>query len=292
MKFLVTGGSGLIGYNLLQNLNNSNHEIYSFYNENKPMIGASFKIKLVDSQSISKKIGEIKPDVIIHLAAVTNVDQCETEKELANSINVKATQILAHEASNQDIFLIYVSTDYVFDGKKGAYKEDDQPNPLNYYGLSKLEGEIAVQKNCSKYCIARTSTPFGIHPSKKSFPIWVIENLKNGKEIKAVINQFTSPTYTSNLSRMLMEIAIKKLNGKIHLAGATRISRFELAKLVSAKLKLDDRLIKPISINEINWLAKRPEDSSLDVTKASTLLQEKPMNIKESIDHLIRDCTK
>jgi dTDP-4-dehydrorhamnose reductase len=276
----------------LQTLNESNHEICTFYNKNNPTIGTSIKINLLDFESITKKIREITPDVIIHLAAMTNVDQCESEKELANSINIKATQILVQEASKAGIFLIYVSTDYVFDGKKGMYKEEDMPNPLNHYGLSKLEGEIAVQKNCSFYSIVRTSTPFGLHPHRKSFPLWVIENLKKGKEVKAVTNQFTSPTYTSNLSKMLLEIAKKKLSGKLHLAGATRISRFELAKLVSTKLKLDNELIKAVTVDEINWLAKRPKDSSLDVTKASNLLQEKPMKIEDSIDYFIRDYLK
>jgi dTDP-4-dehydrorhamnose reductase len=292
MKFLVTGGSGLIGFTLLQSLNELKHEIYAFYNKNKPIADATIKINLLDSESVAKNIRMIKPDVIIHLAAITNVDQCESEKNLASSINTKATQILAQEASKGGIFLIYVSTDYVFDGKKGMYKEEDAPNPLSYYGMSKLEGEMAVEKNCASHCIVRTSTPFGFHPYKKSFPIWVIENLQNGNEIKIITDQFTSPTYTPNLSRMLIEIATKKISGKLHTAGATRISRFEFAKLISTKLKLDDKLIKPTTINETNWLAKRPKDSSLDVTKASKLLQEKPMKIEESLSSFIRDYLK
>jgi len=289
MKFLVTGGSGLIGFNLLQRLNELNHETYVFYNKNKPISDTTIKINLLDSESIAKNIRMIKPDVIIHLAAITNVDQCESEKDLANSINTKATQILAQEASKEGIFLIYVSTDYVFDGKKGMYKEEDVPNPLSYYGMSKLGGEIAVEKNCSSYAIVRTSTPFGVHPYKKSFPIWVIENLKNGNDVKIITDQFTSPTYTPNLSRMLIEIATKKIGGKLHIAGATRISRFEFAKLISKKLKLDDELIKPTTINETNWLATRPKDSSLDVTKASNILQEKPMKIEAALNSFISD---
>lgn len=289
MKFLVTGGSGLIGFNLLQILNELNHETYVFYNKNKPISDATIKINLLDLESVAKNIRMIKPDVIIHLAAMTNVDQCESEKELANSINTKATQMLAQEASKEGIFLIYVSTDYVFDGKKGMYKEEDVPNPLSYYGMSKLEGEIAVEKNCTFYSIVRTSTPFGFHPYRKSFPIWVIENLKNGNDVKIITDQFTSPTYTPNLSRMLIEIATKKLGGKLHAAGATRISRFEFAKLISKKLKLDDELIKPTTINETNWLAKRPKDSSLDVTKASNILQEKPMKIEAALNSFISD---
>jgi len=159
---------------------------------------------------------KIKPDVVIHLAAMTNVDLCETEKELAYILNVKSTETLAKEAARINAFFVYVSTDYVFDGKEGMKKEDDIPNPLGYYGKTKLEGEMSLNNLASNWAIARTSTPFGIHSKKKTFPIWVKENLESNKEIKVLTDQYTSPTYVPNLSKMIIEITTKQFNGIIH----------------------------------------------------------------------------
>ena len=184
--------------------------------------------------------------------------------------------------------MVYVSTDYVFDGKQGMKKETDIPNPINHYGRSKFEGENALQDMASSWCIARTSTPFGLH-AKKSFPLWVAENLQNKKEISVITDQFTSPTYVPNLSKMIIEIATRQIVGIIHLAGATRISRYEMAEVVAAKMGLDKKFLKPTSINDMNWKAKRPQDSSLDVSMATAILDEKPLSIEQGLDNFIQE---
>jgi len=287
MKFLVTGSAGLIGSQVTKDLTLENHEVYSCYYNNKPICGNPLQLDLINQDKIIKTIQEIKPDSIIHLAAMTNVDQCETQPELAHLINVKSTEILAKQAAKLDTFFVYVSTDYVFDGKKGKYGEDDFTNPLGYYGKSKLKAEEALNKLASNWCIARTSTPFGIHPNKKSFPIWIKENLEAKKEIPVLIDQFTSPTYVPNLSKMLIEIAKRQILGILHIAGSTRISRYELAILVSEKLHLDKELLKPTQISKMTWNAQRPKDSSLDVSKATEILNEKPQTIQHSLNLLI-----
>ena len=287
MKFLVTGSAGLIGSQIIKDLTLENHEVYSCYHNNKPIYGNPLPLDLTNQDKIIKTIQKIKPDSIIHLAAMTNVDQCETQQELAYMINANATEILAKQAAKLDTFFVYVSTDYVFDGKKGKYIEDDSTNPLGYYGKSKLKGEKALNKLASNWCIARTSTPFGIHPNKKSFPIWIKENLEAKKEIPVLVDQFTSPTYVPNLSKILIEIAKRPISGIIHTAGATRISRYELAVLISEKLDLDKKLLEPTSISKMTWNAQRPQDSSLDVSWATEILNEKPQTIQHSLDLLI-----
>jgi len=284
MKFLVTGSAGLIGSKVIKDLADQNHTIYSCYHDDMPEYGIPTKLDLTNPNDIISVLDKIKPDRIIHLAALTNVDLCETEKDLATKINEKATEILAKQAAKIDAFFVYVSTDYVFDGIKGMKKENDTPNPLEFYGKSKLAGELALNNLASSYSIARTSTPFGLHKTKKSFPIWVKENLEAKKEISVLTDQFTSPTYVPNLSKMLIEIATRQITGIIHLAGATRISRYEFAEIIADKLSLDKKLIKPSSMNEMNWIAKRPKDSSLDVSKANQILKEKPQTIKQSLD--------
>ena len=286
LKFLVTGSAGLVGQQVVKDLSKSN-QVFSCYNESKPEYGDSVKMDLKNYEMISSVLTEIKPDVVIHLGAMTGVDICEKEKTSASEINTKATEIIAKECLKLNSFLVYVSTDYVFDGNFGMYKEGDVANPLGFYGKSKLEGEKAVQNFSTNWCIARTSTPFGLHPTKKSFPMWVIENLQKQKQIDVLIDQFTSPTYIPNLSRMLIEISERRITGIIHAAGASKISRYQMASMVSDKLNLDGTLLKQILMNKMKWVAQRPKDSSLDVSRASTILNEKPQKIDQSLNLFI-----
>ena len=292
MKFLVTGASGLIGKKVVEDLIKQNHEVHSIYHDDKPTGGIPVRLDLADLEKINQTINQINPDIIIHLAAMTNVDLCETEKELAHTINAKATEALARSAAKIKAFFVYVSTDYVFDGINGMKKEDDITNPLGYYGKTKLEGEISLDNLASNWAIVRTSTPFGLHQKKKSFPLWVKENLEKNIEIKVLIDQFTSPTYVPNLSKMIIEVATKQINGKIHLAGATRISRYSLALMIADKLGLDKKLLLEAKIEDMDWKSKRPKDSSLDVTKATETLTEKPQPIEQSLSLFLDEIWK
>ncbi len=289
MKFLVTGSAGLVGTQVIKDLSNQGHTIYSCYHESKPSDGILTQLDLTKTDNIVSTVEKTNPDAIIHLAAITDVDLCETEQELAMTVNAKATETLAKQAAKNDSFFVYVSTDYVFDGTKSMKKENDLPNPLCFYGKTKLEGENRVQNLASSWCIARTSTPFGISKKKKSFPLFVAESLQNNNEIKVLIDQFTSPTYLPNLSRMLIEIATRQISGIIHVAGATRISRYEQAELVADKLNLNKKLLQPITMDEISWKAKRPKDSSLDISLAAEILNEKPLVIDQSLDYFIQE---
>jgi dTDP-4-dehydrorhamnose reductase len=284
MKFLVTGSAGLVGQNVVRDLVKQNYDVYSIYHDDKPIIGNPISLDLTDLKKIRQVIQKIKPDIIIHLAAITNVDLCETEKELAHTLNAKSTETLAKEAAKINAFFVYVSTDYVFDGQKSMKNEEDIPNPLGYYGKTKLEGEMSLNNLASSWAIARTSTPFGIHSKKKSFPLWVKENLDSNKEIKVLTDQYTSPTYVPNLSKMIIEVSTKQINGIIHLAGSTRISRYDFAIMIAEKLGLDKALLVKAKTEDMNWKAQRPKDSSLDVTKATEILNEKPMKIDQSLE--------
>ena len=281
----------MVGRQVVNDLSKS-HEVFSCYNKSKPEYGNAIKMDLLNHETISNVLFEIKPDVVIHLGAMTGVDLCEKEESMAFDINTKATQIIAQQCSTLNTFLVYVSTDYVFDGNSGMYYEDSVPNPLSVYGKSKLEGEKMIQTFSSDWCIARTSTPFGLHPTKKSFPIWVIENLQKQKQIDVLTDQFTSPTYVPSLSRMLIEISERHLTGIIHVAGASKISRYEMASLVSDKLGLDGKLLREISINDIKWEAQRPKDSSLNVSKAISILNQKPQKIDHDVNLFIDEIKK
>ena len=281
----------MVGRQVVNDLSKS-HEVFSCYNKSKPEYGNAIKMDLLNHETISNVLFEIKPDVVIHLGAMTGVDLCEKEESMAFDVNTKSTQIIAQQCSILNTFLVYVSTDYVFDGNSGMYYEDSIPNPLSIYGKSKLEGEKMIQTFSSDWCIARTSTPFGLHPTKKSFPIWVIENLQKQKQIDVLTDQFTSPTYVPSLSRMLIEISERHLNGIIHAAGASKISRYEMAQMISEKLGLDGKLLKEVSINDLKWEAPRPKDSSLNVSKAISILNHKPQKIDYNINNFIDEIEK
>ncbi len=289
MKFLVTGSAGLVGRQVVKDLAKDGETVYSAFHKLQPENGIPTQMDLCSDDQIKKVIEKTNPDAIIHLAAFTDVDLCEKEKELVMKINGHATEIIAKQAAKQKSFFVYVSTDYVFDGEKGMKKESDQTNPVDFYGKSKLEGEKAVMNLASSWCIARTSTPYGIHPTKKSFPVWVAENLNQKNTINVIIDQFTSPTYIPNFSRMLIEVAKRQIVGIIHLAGATRISRYEVAELVADKLNLDKKFLKPVNLDEMKFSAKRPKDSSLDVSMAFSILNEKPFIIEQGLDNFVRE---
>ena len=286
LKFLVTGSAGLIGRQVVKDLSET-HEVFSCYNKSKPEHGNIIKMDLLNHEMISNVMSEKKPDVVIHLGAMTAVDLCETDQDSAFKINSQATEILAKESSKMNTFIVYVSTDYVFDGNTGMYEENDATNPLGFYGKSKLLGEKSIQNFSSDWCIARTSTPFGLHPTKKSFPMWIIENLQKQNQIDVLSDQFTSPTYVPNLSKMLIEISERHLDGIFHVAGATKISRYDVARMISNKLNFDEKLLRDVSINELKWEAQRPKDSSLNISKAHSILDEKPQKINQSLDLFI-----
>jgi dTDP-4-dehydrorhamnose reductase len=290
MRFLVTGSAGLVGSQVVRDLA-QNHTVHSCYHNLPSDYGIKTKLDLLDRDAIYDIVDKTAPDVIIHLAAITNVDLCESEKQLATKINTNATRYLANSAARCNAFFVYVSTDYVFDGIEGMKKENDAPNPINHYGRTKLDGEKALLDIDLKWCVARTSTPFGVHKSKKSFPAWMVENLKEKKEITALSDQITSPTYVPNLSRMLVEISTKRITGIIHVAGATPISRYDLANMVAEKLGLDKNLIKKTTTDKMNWTAKRPKNSTLDVSYASRILDEKPQSILTTIDLFCKQMT-
>ncbi len=287
MKYLVTGSAGLIGNQLIFDLEQSGQIVYSCYNDTKPLCGIPTKLNLLNLDDISTTFKKIQPDVIIHSAALTDVEKCEMDPKLANLINTKSTEVIAKEVNSLDSFLVYLSTDYVFDGKKGLYNETDFPNPINHYGKTKMDGEKAIKTYTSKWSIIRTSTPFGTDSSKKTFPVWLVENLHKNKKVNLLEDQFTSPTYVPNLSKMILEIITRNLEGLFHLSGSTRISRFEFGKMIVEKLNLDLSLLNPVKIDAMPWKATRPIDSSLDVSKAESVLTIKPSPIENSLDDYV-----
>ena len=280
MKIFITGGSGLFGSKVAEIAQARGDEVFSGYAHNLPEYGRAVKFDLLDEKTISELVGKIEPEVIIHSAALTDVDRCEREQELAYKMNVDGTRAIATAAEKAGSFLIYISTDYVFDGLCGMYREDDRPNPVSYYGYSKLQGE-----QFCRGCIARTCVIYGSRPAsgKVNFALWLLSNLNSGKEVRVVTDQFITPTLNTNLAAMVLEAADRRLCGVYNLVGATRISRYDYALELAREFDLDKSLILPSRMADLMWAAKRPIDSSLDTSKARAELMERPLPLNKAL---------
>lgn len=284
MRLLVTGASGLLGYKIVHQALRRGYNVFSAYKDHPVSLGKPIKLDLTSYSKVYDVVSELKPDVIIHTAAYTNVDGCEVNRDLAWSVNAEVTKHVALASSKVNAHLIYVSTDYIFNGEKGFYSEEDTPHPINYYGHTKLKGEEFVRQYAESWCIARTSGLYGWgREHRPNFATFVINNLKQSKEVKAIIDQHLSPTLNSNLAGMLIEVAKRRLTGLFHLAGASRVSRHDFVLELAKIFDLNGSLIKPVTMSEFSWRAKRPRDSSLKVGKAHSILGTKPIKLQEAL---------
>jgi len=284
-RLLVTGASGLLGSRIVE-IAREDYDVIPLHNT-KPLHPDSLKLDITNRKEVFNLFRKTKPDVLIHTAAETNVDKCETQRKLAWKINVEGTRNVAEACSEANAKMVYVSTDYVFNGEKGLYIEEDAPNPINHYGITKLEGEDQVKKTCKTHVILRTSVLYGWHPYKRNFAMWVINSLKQKKKISIITDHFNTPTLADNLAEMTIEAVQKDLQGLYHASGSQRISRYEFAQQIIKTFNLNQCLIKPIRMNQITaWTAKRPKDSSLNVNKIKGLLKTKTLNICEGLEKM------
>lgn len=288
MKLLITGAGGLYGSKLAQMTVCKHYEVYSAHSQHQALYGKPIKLDITDKKNVESAFRKTKPEVVVHAASLTDVDKCELNKELAWKVNVEGTNNIASATEASNAFLLYISTDYVFNGEKGGYLETDTPSPINYYGLTKLKAEENVKNIANEYCIARPSVIYGANPAagKTNFALWLLNKLKNGEPVRIVTDQWNSPTLNTSLAEMTLEIIERKLTGIYHLSGATRISRFDLAKQLAKTYSLDQSLVTPITSAEFPQPAKRPRDSSLDTAKAQQKLRNKPLQISQALERM------
>lgn len=264
-KVLIIGASGQLGRGLTKVYRKSKGEVHLQLTYNSTPVEGGVRIDVTDPTLLEDFILKHRPDVIINASAYTDVDGCEVNKNFAFLINSEAVRHMIRASRVVGAYFVHVSTDYVFDGEKGLYKEEDTPSPINYYGLSKLLGE-AYALSYDDSLVVRTSGVFGY---KANFPSLVLKNLKEGKEVYAWKDYFYSPIHADLLGEAIARLTEMRKTGIIHVGGE-RVSRFELALKVAEKIGVDKGLVKPSTPQ--NTKAKRPKDSSLDVGKAKALL--------------------
>ncbi len=256
MKILVTGAKGMLGQDLCPILEDSGFDVIETDIDS---------MDITDIKSVENTIKQNNPDCIIHCAAYTNVDKAEEEQEIAFKINAKGTKNIAEISKKLNITVIYISTDYVFDGKKeGNYIPSDKPNPINIYGKSKLDGEKEIEK-CEKYYVIRTSWLYGHHG--KNF-VETMLSLKDKEEIKVVDDQRGCPTWTVELSNAINNIIENELPyGIYHICGSGNTTWYDFAKKIFELSNLKVNL-KPCSSNEYKTKAKRPANSTMENNKS------------------------
>jgi len=227
-------------------------------------------VDLGDARQVEGVLGDVRPEVVVHCAAYTDVDGCEVNKRYAYMVNYVATRLLAGGVARRGGFMVYVSTDYVFDGERGMYREDDVPNPVNFYGLSKLLGEVAVESLLGgSSTVVRVSGLYGYSPTgKRNFGVRALEDLSQGRVVYAFEDQYLSPTYVPQLAQAVTRVVGRGITGTLHVAGE-RLSRYEFALILAEELGADRSLVKPTSLSSAKLVARRPRDSSLDTSRAA-----------------------
>lgn len=287
-KILVLGGSGLIGSSLVPLLQN-NFEVFTTYYQNN-VHKNSFEMDILSTPSLENAFKISQPDIVVNLCTIyNNLEFCEKNKQLVMAINGDSLQNIAELSNDYSSFLLSFSSDYVFDGISGDYKEDDLTSPINFYGVSKVKGEKNIQDTSNNYCIVRTGMVYGKNNVKQTLPDWILEKIENEQLLEMISDQFMTPTYLDNLCKMVEEIITRMYSGIIHLAGTTKMSRYDFAKKMLDLLgKPTDKLI-PVSCSHFDNNEIRPKNSTLNTDKAKSLLNEKPESFDSAIKNYLND---
>lgn len=289
LRLLITGVSGLLGNNLAYYFKDK-YEVLGLYSSHPVTIKGIYteKCDLLFSNSIRTIIRDFNPSVIIHCASLVNIDQCEVDKDLTKKINVLSTKNIVEDITDRDVKLVYISTDSVYDGVKGDFSEDDNVNPLNYYGFSKYEGEVEVLKRKNSLVLRTNIFGWNIQ-NKLSLGEWILEELKAGRKINCFKDAYFSTIYTLELARVI-DIAIQTgLRGVYNCGGSNSYSKYEFALKIADCFGLDKTLITPISIDNFGFKAKRGKNLSLNSDKLQRELSYSLPAIEQSIEEFYKD---
>ena len=289
-RFFISGANGMLGQRAVNFYSQKgNIELLACSLEEKSIRELPQNIEYIscditNREKIKSFIYDFCPDYILNLAAYTNVDLSEVDREKTWKANVKAVEYLAEAARTIDAHIIHISTDYIFDGKNGPYNEDDIPNPLGYYGRTKLASENVLKISGVLSTILRTNVLYGVAINHNSdFVNWVIKTLKNNEQIRIVTDQINNPTFTDDMVQAISKVIEFRKTGVYNIGGQEFISRYEFTQIISDFFNLDKSLINPIKTEELNQKARRPLKSGLITLKAESELGYKPHTIHEAL---------
>jgi len=287
-KVFVTGANGLLGQALIRR-----------FSQTIPVAGCDlqadayagdrysykyYKADITRRNELEPVLSAERPDVIINTAAYTDVDRSETEKELCWLCNVHGLEVIIDSIRSFSPLLVQLSTDYVFNGKEAPYRENDQTQPLGYYGHTKYMAERLVKSSKLEYIIARSMILYGQgRQVKPNFALWVINQLKTGQPVRVVTDQTGNPTFIDELAEALFRLIQGEEYGVFHIAGQEVCSRYEFAVRIADVFELDRSLIRPVSTAELAQKAPRPMNSAFSLDKLFNTLDWLPAKINESL---------
>ena len=284
MKILITGINGLVGNALFNFYSDSNYELLLTSRNLEGL--ASVSLDITKKKEVDNIIDEFKPDAVINTAAIADVDLCEEEKEVCWNKNVTAIGYLIDACKRHDTHLIHISTDYIFNGEKdGLYVEKDNPDPLSYYGESKLGGENLLKESSIDYAILRTILVYGKH-KKLNIVLKVKNGLESGDQVNLVDDQIRTLTYVDDLVRACDAVISKRARGVYHISGNEMMSYHEIGMKIADHFSLDKSLINKMKTSSLNQKAKRPPKTGFVLEKAIRDLDYKPTKFDDALDEM------
>lgn len=294
IKVVITGVNGLLGQYLVRDMAKAGFGVFATSRGTCRLpaydaVNYTYQpVDIRDKEAIRQYLSDVNPGIIIHAAAMAQPDACELNKDECRDINVNATAYIAEMAEKLGARLIYVSTDFVFNGDNGPYKEDDLPEPVNYYGKTKLEAEKIVQACTTNWAIARTILVYGniLSGTRSNMVTWVKDNLEKGNTIKVVNDQVRTPTYVEDLSAGIVLIARQNATGIFHISGKEVFTPYEMAVQVADYFGLDKSLMEKVTADTFTQPARRPLKTGFIIDKAEKELGYQPVSFKEGIQKM------
>ena len=288
-KVAITGSNGLLGQTLVNLLlREGSFEVFGLSRGSNRSGRDDFQyysVDITDQQQLENSLKKIQPDVVVNTAAMTQVDLCEDKREECKLLNVTVVEYLKDICSELSAHLIHLSTDFIFDGTQGYYKETNKPNPLSFYGMSKLKSEEVLINSDIDFTILRTILVYGKvnNLGRSNIVLWVKDMLENKREITVIDDQFRMPTYVEDLA-LACKLAIdKRATGIFHISSSQLMSILEIAYEVARTFELDTKYIKPIDSKTLNQKAIRPPKTGFDLTKTIEELGFRPTTFREGL---------
>ena len=284
MKLLIIG-NGLTGSKILQKVVRKGITgIGTWYSTEKETKYKQYKLDKTDKKSVFELFKKIKPNAVVDTGAMHNVDGCEREPEKSRRINVEGTENVAKACDKYDSGMLFISTDYVFDGKSDEkYTETDNPNPTSIYAKHKLEAEKIVLETIEDAIVIRPSVIYGWDPVKDNFVTWAYKELKKGNNINIIDDQYNNPTLADDLADMIVSLIEDKYIGIYHTAGSECLNRYEFTLKIAEVFGLDKSLVNPIKTKDLNQLAERPMKCCMDINKITKVLKRRPLSPIEGL---------
>jgi dTDP-4-dehydrorhamnose reductase len=280
---LITGANGFTGSHLQQVLRDKYSVIATARSESPENGSPVTKMDITDQEEVNRVFDAAKPEVVIHLAAISKPDECESSPAKAYDINTTSVKYLLEAAANLKAHFVFLSTDFVFDGEKGMYTEDDIPSPVNYYGETKLLAEEFVKQYPFDSSIIRTSLVYGIATNKDNILTMAAKALRKGESLQIVSDQVRTPTFVGDLCKGILSVIQHRAKGIYHISGKDVLTPYEMVLTTARHLNLDEKLVIPVTQSSFTQPARRPLKTGFDISKARRELGYEPVSFNEGL---------